>query len=561
MPLSHRAALACAAALASAGGASAREISVAPYEQFSFAPFMRPLTQEEVVSRWRFKGDALLTPEGQFELTPDAQGKKGAISAALPATELGKEWRVDLTVDIRGRDAARGGDGLALWLTKDPVAAPPGHPEAGSFPAEHWGLGGPTSWEGLALFIDTFNNDPDTRGRGHAPYVNLLMNDGHMSLKADAGASRSHLHTPAGCSAYARHGPDETRLFTVRIEYDYDAREIIVSHTVGDAPGAYLSRLDNDWVPCFTVSGVQIPPGYFFGFSAATGQLSDAHRVVSMLVYPEERNGVPEPSEAPAAAAGAAAAAAAGGDAAAKSGASEHEGDDPGAPPHAHDTPAPAAAVTDDEKDAPPHSHEEEAAGSAPAGQENEEARRARCQGCPAGEGTAAACPVCPEQRQCPECPECPAREQCPPPQQCPPPPPLTAAEVDAVLKDAQLVRYLSGRVDQTATGLQSLQRQLDARVDSEWIDRLIGYRRGGNGGVDASFSHPASCRGPFLLCGPTPPSHPILPLSVSPFFPIARRHRFEHGDAPRPHAGRGEHPRVPHCDPRVRAQGRPRAD
>lgn len=36
---------------------------------------------------------------------------------------------------------------------------------------------------------------------------------------------------------------------------------------------------------CFTVGGVILPTGYFFGVSAATGDLSDAHDLISMKLY------------------------------------------------------------------------------------------------------------------------------------------------------------------------------------------------------------------------------------------------------------------------------------
>jgi len=31
---------------------------------------------------------------------------------------------------------------------------------------------------------------------------------------------------------------------------------------------------ENKWKPCFTVDGVRLPTGYYFGASAATGDLS-----------------------------------------------------------------------------------------------------------------------------------------------------------------------------------------------------------------------------------------------------------------------------------------------
>lgn len=39
------------------------------------------------------------------------------------------------------------------------------------------------------------------------------------------------------------------------------------------------------WKPCFTVDGVELPTGYYFGFSAATGDLSDNHEVLAVRLY------------------------------------------------------------------------------------------------------------------------------------------------------------------------------------------------------------------------------------------------------------------------------------
>lgn len=39
------------------------------------------------------------------------------------------------------------------------------------------------------------------------------------------------------------------------------------------------------WKPCFNVDGVELPSGYFFGFSAATGDLSDNHEIIAVRLY------------------------------------------------------------------------------------------------------------------------------------------------------------------------------------------------------------------------------------------------------------------------------------
>lgn len=39
------------------------------------------------------------------------------------------------------------------------------------------------------------------------------------------------------------------------------------------------------WKPCFSMDGVELPTGYYFGFSAATGDLSDNHEVLAVRLY------------------------------------------------------------------------------------------------------------------------------------------------------------------------------------------------------------------------------------------------------------------------------------
>lgn len=39
------------------------------------------------------------------------------------------------------------------------------------------------------------------------------------------------------------------------------------------------------WKQCLSVSGVHLPTGYYFGISAATGDLSDNHDVIGIRFY------------------------------------------------------------------------------------------------------------------------------------------------------------------------------------------------------------------------------------------------------------------------------------
>jgi len=41
----------------------------------------------------------------------------------------------------------------------------------------------------------------------------------------------------------------------------------------------------NAWSPCLKVEGVKLPTGYYFGLTAATGDLSDNHDVITVKTY------------------------------------------------------------------------------------------------------------------------------------------------------------------------------------------------------------------------------------------------------------------------------------
>lgn len=39
------------------------------------------------------------------------------------------------------------------------------------------------------------------------------------------------------------------------------------------------------WKECFSVKGIKLPTGYYFGISATTGDLSDNHDILSIRLF------------------------------------------------------------------------------------------------------------------------------------------------------------------------------------------------------------------------------------------------------------------------------------
>jgi mannose-binding lectin 2 len=51
---------------------------------------------------------------------------------------------------------------------------------------------------------------------------------------------------------------------------------------------------DNDWNECFTAADVYLPTGYYFGVSAATGDLADNHDIINIRVFDVDQGENPE---------------------------------------------------------------------------------------------------------------------------------------------------------------------------------------------------------------------------------------------------------------------------
>ena len=41
----------------------------------------------------------------------------------------------------------------------------------------------------------------------------------------------------------------------------------------------------DDWIECFTAENIDLPTGYYFGLTAATGELADNHDVVALRTF------------------------------------------------------------------------------------------------------------------------------------------------------------------------------------------------------------------------------------------------------------------------------------
>ncbi|XP_039629873.1 vesicular integral-membrane protein VIP36 isoform X2 [Polypterus senegalus] len=212
---------------------------------------------------WDFSGNTLLTSQ-YVRLTPDERSKQGSIWNRVPC--FLKDWELHVQFKVHGSGKKNlHGDGIGIWYTKERL---------------HHGpvFGSKDNFHGLAIFIDTYPNDEATDRS--FPYISTMVNNG--SLTYDHGKD-GRLSELGGCSAEIRNRDHDTYL-AIR----YSKGRLTVMVDVEDR---------NEWKECIDVSGVRLPTGYFFGASAATGDLSDNHDIISMKLYqlmvehtPEEEN-------------------------------------------------------------------------------------------------------------------------------------------------------------------------------------------------------------------------------------------------------------------------------
>jgi hypothetical protein len=265
-------AAALVAALASATGPTLVRVSSSSFDA------------REPGAAWRVDGSAALMqgPEGAFvRLTPDERQQRGVLYCATPAAMLGEAWRIDTTFRVHGVGTLLFGDGLSLHYSRSaPVLGP--------------ALGGPASYTGVSLLVDTYPNTDEERRHAH-PYVSLVANDGtEQATHDEARGSLSSLHAPAGCSAPEMRAPTraEPVFVTLRLEYAAAAvndgkNALSVLYAISSRP--FSPRADADFKPCVGTMdpGLPLPRGYMIGVAASTGSLSDAHDVYSVDVYGE----------------------------------------------------------------------------------------------------------------------------------------------------------------------------------------------------------------------------------------------------------------------------------
>lgn len=214
---------------------------------------IKPLAGPGSLQAWDLMGSAIATND-HIRLTPDQRSSQGAIWNELPS--FTRDWEVHLQFRVHGVGTNLFGDGFAFWYTRDRAQL------GGVF-------GGVDKFSGLGLFFDTYANQNGEHTHEH-PYISTQINNGSISYDHDRDGTHSEV---GGCSAAFR-GVDSDTYAAIR--YLGKEKRLTVQYDIDG---------QNEWKECFDISGVSLPMGYYFGLSAATGDLSDNHDIISMKFY------------------------------------------------------------------------------------------------------------------------------------------------------------------------------------------------------------------------------------------------------------------------------------
>ncbi|XP_059488920.1 vesicular integral-membrane protein VIP36 isoform X2 [Neocloeon triangulifer] len=203
------------------------------------------------IPNWDFMGSTMVT-NNYIRLTPDLQSKEGAIWNTVPC--FVKNWELHVHFKVHGKGKDLYGDGFAIWYAKDRMVGGPV-------------FGNRDFFQGLAIIVDTYSNHNGPHNHQH-PFISAMINNGSLHYDHDRDGTHTQL---AGCEAKLRNLEHDSH---INIRYEKDT--LTVSTDIENKAA---------WKECLSVKGVRLPTGYYFGVSAATGDLSDTHDVISLKLY------------------------------------------------------------------------------------------------------------------------------------------------------------------------------------------------------------------------------------------------------------------------------------
>ncbi|KAI5835423.1 legume-like lectin [Schizophyllum commune Tattone D] len=211
-----------------------------------------PYIDQDLQNRWwDFGGDAYINTNKHVRLTRMEPSEMGWLWSRLPLTA--SNFVIEVEFKIGGSKSHLYGDGIGVWVTKERAVEGPI-------------FGNGDRFEGLGVMLDTYAN---SRHSYAFPRVSGVILDGKTPYDyANDGDSQSI----GGCSANYRRAKVATKL---KITY--------VKEKLLDVKIQYKGW--DEWTDCFQVQNVKLPTAPYIGFTAMTGDVADAHDIISVTSY------------------------------------------------------------------------------------------------------------------------------------------------------------------------------------------------------------------------------------------------------------------------------------
>jgi len=168
-----------------------------------------------------------------------------------------KDWEIVITLRIGGGGRI-GADGMALWFVQGDVG------ELGPI------FGSQDKWNGLAVFIDTYDSDP----KRNNPYVSAVYNDGTQNYSEimQTGAIKNSCQP----SNWRRNPYINAK---IKIVYQSEKLSIYI-----EAPS--MDRRERvHYIPCVSDLQFSLSDTFNFMVSASTGEYYDSHDLFNIRFY------------------------------------------------------------------------------------------------------------------------------------------------------------------------------------------------------------------------------------------------------------------------------------
>ncbi|KAJ3206615.1 Protein ERGIC-53-like [Entophlyctis luteolus] len=220
------------------------------YKQSFKKPFfVLPHSHDNKIPFYEYSGDA--TPSNDYiRLTSSLPDQSGSIWAETQNNKA--EWQVHFAFKVGG-GAYAGGNGLALWYTKERNVKGPL-------------MGSKDAWTGLGLVFSTSAREENR----YTPLIYAVVNDGTKEIVGKP--------LPADAMAGSCFRNYRNSQVPVWVRVTYKNRQLRVD--VDLYKDGYL------FIECFRAKNVDIPKGYYFGASASTGvHAQNDHDIYALEVF------------------------------------------------------------------------------------------------------------------------------------------------------------------------------------------------------------------------------------------------------------------------------------